>query len=366
MQIPIIISKFAIKNQQPNTIFNSLIINNLKLYLDSFMDLNKVKKIIQIIFSLALGIFIFWYVYKDLNLVEMIAELKHTHIIWLIIPMLIALLSHFLRAVRWKMLLDSLGKEVNVWRVFGAVLVAYFMNYIFPRAGEVVRCGVVKQQEDIPFTEALGTVIVERSVDLIVNLSIVILAILLQYNMILLFFEKHNMTEGLINLISNPILWIIFALIFCLVLVFRKKIKSTLLFKKVAEMAKNVWVGIKSISKMEHKGLFIFYSIMIFVCYYLMYYLCFFAFDFLDGYGPLCALAGFIMGSFGIIAPVQGGLGAWHFMVINTMVLYGLGEYEAGTFAFLVHGGQTVLQLTTGFIALIGLNIVQKKRKSSL
>lgn len=329
------------------------------------MNLDKIKKFLQIISSLALGIFIFWYVYQGQNLGEMISELKHTHITWLIIPMIIALISHFLRAVRWKMLLDSLGKKVNIWSVFGAVMVAYFMNYILPRAGEVVRCGVVKQQEDISFTEALGTVIVERSVDLIVNLSVVVLAIVLQYNMILLFFEKHNMTEGLLNLINNPWLWIFLSLIICSIFVFRKKIIATKLYNKVAEMGKNVWIGIKSISKMEQKGLFIFYSIMIFVCYFLMFYLCFFAFDFLEGYGPLCALAGFIMGSFGIIAPVQGGLGAWHFMVINTLVLYGLGEYEAGTFAFIVHGGQTILQLAGGFIALLALNI-RRDRKSSL
>ena len=72
------------------------------------------------------------------------------------------------------------------------------------------------------------------------------------------------------------------------------------------------------------------------------------------------------MGSFGIIAPVQGGLGAWHFMVISTMTLYGLGEYEAGTFAFIVHGGQTILQLVAGIVALVALNISNRGRKSGL
>jgi uncharacterized protein (TIRG00374 family) len=330
------------------------------------MNQKTIKNIIQITLSLALGIFIFWYVYKDQNLGEMISELSHTHIIWLIIPMIIALLSHFIRAVRWKMLLDPLGKKVNVWNVFGAVLVAYFMNYIFPRAGEVVRCGVLKQCEKVPFSEALGTVIVERSVDLIVELLAIILAVALQYDMILLFFEKHNLTNGLLSLINNPWLWISGVLIVVILFLFRKRLAQTGLYHKVIELGKNIWRGIKSISRMENKGLFIFYSIMIFVCYYLMYYLCFFAFDFLDGYGPLCGLAGFIMGSFGIIAPVQGGLGAWHFMVINTMTLYGLGEYEAGTFAFIVHGGQTILQLISGFIALIALNIFNKRRKTIL
>lgn len=330
------------------------------------MDSNKIKKFIQILASLVLGIFIFWYVYKDQNLGDMLSELKNIHVIWLIIPMLIALLSHFIRAVRWKMLLDPLGKKVNVWTTFAAVLVAYFMNYIFPRAGEVVRCGVIKQYEKVPFSETLGTVIVERSVDMLVELLAIFLAVVLQYEMILLFFEKNNLTTGITNLVNSPWLWIVFAIILVLFILFRKKLVQTSFYNKVVEMAKNVWEGIKSISKMENKGLFIFYSIMIFVCYYLMYYLCFFAFDFLDEYGPLCALTGFIMGSFGIIAPVQGGLGAWHFMVISTMTLYGLGEYEAGTFAFIVHGGQTILQLVAGIVALVALNISNRGRKSGL
>ncbi|MBO7607949.1 MAG: flippase-like domain-containing protein [Paludibacteraceae bacterium] len=244
------------------------------------MKKENIKTALKVIFSLGLGILIFWYVYKDWDIDTLMDNLRGVRIIWIIIPLFIALLSHFLRAVRWKMLIDPLGKKVNIWNIYGAVMAGYCINYAVPRAGEIARCGLVKKYEGVPFTKLLGTLIVDRSVDIIVEGFVILLTIALQYSEIMQLAEQYHLIEGAVGLLSNPITWIIIVSLIALPFLFRKAIKNTKIYAKIKEMLSNVVNGLKSVLKLEHKGLFILYSILIFVCYYFMFYLCFFAFDY--------------------------------------------------------------------------------------
>lgn len=329
------------------------------------MKKDNIKTALKVIFSLGLGILIFWYVYKDWDIDTLMDNLRGVRIIWIIIPLFIALLSHFLRAVRWKMLIDPLGKEVNLWNVYGAVMAGYCINYAVPRAGEIARCGLVKKYEGVPFTELLGTLIVDRSVDIIVEGFVILLTIALQYSEIMQLAEQYHLIEGAVGLLSNPITWIIIILLIALPFLFRKAIKNTKIYSKIKEMLSNVVNGLKSVLKLEHKGLFILYSILIFVCYYFMFYLCFFAFDYTENLSMLCGLSAFVMGSLGIIAPVQGGLGAWHVLVIGTLVTYGVFEDQACSFALLVHGSQTLMLISVGILAMALMFYFNKKKTNA-
>ena len=329
------------------------------------MKKENIKTALKVIFSLGLGILIFWYVYKDWDVDTLMDNLRGVRIIWIIIPLFIALLSHFLRAVRWKMLIDPLGKEVNLWNVYGAVMAGYCINYAVPRAGEIARCGLVKKYEGVSFTELLGTLIVDRSVDIIVEGFVILLTIALQYSEIMQLAEQYHLIEGAVGLLSNPITWIIIVSLIALPLLFRKAIKNTKIYAKIKEMLSNVVNGLKSVLKLEHKGLFILYSILIFVCYYFMFYLCFFAFDYTENLSMLCGLTAFVMGSLGIIAPVQGGLGAWHVLVIGTLVTYGVYEDQAGSFALMVHGSQTLMLISVGILAMALMFYFNKKKTNA-
>ena len=329
------------------------------------MKKDNIKTALKVIFSLGLGILIFWYVYKDWDIDTLMDNLRGVRIIWIIIPLFIALLSHFLRAVRWKMLIDPLGKEVNLWNVYGAVMAGYCINYAVPRAGEIARCGLVKKYEGVPFTELLGTLIVDRSVDIIVEGFVILLTIVLQYSEIMQLAEQYHLIEGAVGLLSNPITWIIIVSLIALPFLFRKAIKNTKIYSKIKEMLSNVVNGLKSVLKLEHKGLFILYSILIFVCYYFMFYLCFFAFDYTENLSMLCGLSAFVMGSLGIIAPVQGGLGAWHVLVIGTLVTYGVFEDQACSFALLVHGSQTLMLISVGILAMALMFYFNKKKTNA-
>ena len=119
--------------------------------------------------------------------------------------------------------------------------------------------------------------------------------------------------------------------------------------------------GFRSILKMKKKGWFIFHSISIWVLYYLMLYCVFFSFGFTSHLTPLAGLTVFVFGSFGMVAPVQGGIGPWHFMVREGLALYGVQRSDGEIFALLAHTSTTIMLLVLGLIGLIALPFVNER-----
>lgn len=75
-------------------------------------------------------------------------------------------LVYFLRAMRWRILLNS-HKHLKPAAVFWANMAGYLGNNILPaRAGEIVRAAYIARKETIPVTFVLATGFTERLVDL--------------------------------------------------------------------------------------------------------------------------------------------------------------------------------------------------------
>ena len=96
--------------------------------------------------------------------------------------------------------------------------------------------------------------------------------------------------------------------------------------------------------------------------YFVMIYITFWSFQFTSHLGVLTGLTVFVMASFGMVAPSPGGIGTWHFMVIETLVIYGVERTPANAFAFAAHGTMTLLLVVIGLISLILLPVVNKKK----
>lgn len=326
------------------------------------MENKTLKNAIQITVSLLIGGGLFWWVYKDQDIDRMVKDFEGAKIFWILFPLALGLLSHFVRALRWKMLIEPLGKSPKTSNVFCSVLVAYFANFILPRAGEVARCGVLKKYEGISFTGLLGTVIVERTFDMIVLLCIVAVTFAAQFDVIYSYLHSEGIIDSLAGLASHPVFIGLTALTIALLFFFRKKIMSLSIFDKVRGMINNMISGLKSFTKMKNKWLFIFHSVMIFALYYGMLYFSFWAFDFTENLSILAGLVTYVIGSFGIVAPVQGGIGAWHYLTIGALGLYGVAHEQAATFAFVVHLAQMLMLIGAGAISLVVLQVINRKK----
>lgn len=323
---------------------------------------------IKFLVFISLGIFIFWKVYEGQDINQILTDIKEVDFTWVYVSIFIGLLSHFARSARWVLLANSLGYKASQVNSFFAVMITYFANLAFPRLGEVTRPAVLKRYEKIPLSTALGTIITERIIDVIMLLIVTLIAIALQFDLFKQFLtENPSVSDKIQSLLdSGWIIGILFISGILAIIVFftiRKKFNHYNIIRKANEKVDMLKDGLLSVQKVKNKFLFILYSLLIWVFYFLMIYVCFYSFDFMDSFGLVEALALFVLGSYGMVAPVQGGIGAYHFMIISGLMIYGVSEPNAGLFALVIWSAQTLMIIGLGFLSYIALPFYNKYRK---
>jgi len=309
-----------------------------------------------------IGILIFWMVYKDQDIKRIKSILTNdVNYFWIVVSLILGLLSHISRTIRWNLMIEPLGHKPRMLNTFLAVMIGYLMNLALPRMGEISRCGVLSRYEKIPFTKLVGTVVLERLIDVLMLLVLLLIVVLSQFGQVLAFLENNpEVNEKLRKVIYSPVLIIGLFLFLMILWLSRHKIRESSLLKKAMIFVGQFVEGFRSIRNIKKKGAFIFHSVFIWVLYYLMFYCIFFAFAFTSQIVPLAALTVFVLGSFGMVAPVQGGIGAWHFMVIEGLALYGVDRADGKVFALLAHGSTTIMLIVFGLISLIVLPFVNE------
>lgn len=306
-----------------------------------------------------------WYIYSKLNMEEIGKILQYDiNYWWIFLSGVIGLLSHIVRALRWKIQLKALPANPSMRVLTNAIFGTYAVNLILPRVGEVWRCAYVAQSEDKSFIKVVGSMISERLTDTLTVISITIITFFLQLDVLKEILNNNpSIKEGIVNIITSPALYSIIAVgIIALVWFFRFKSENTLIVK-IKEMVNNLINGFKTIFKMEKKGLFLFYTILMWFLYFIELYVCFFAFKQTESLGIVCAFSCFLMGSIGMGVPVQGGLGPWHWAVIAVLTLYGLNNDTAGAFALVAHGAQLIMTILIGVYTFISISLYKKRGK---
>lgn len=304
-------------------------------------------------------------VYKDQDLKHIKSILTNdVNYFWIVVSLLLGLLSHVSRTIRWNLMIEALGRKPRMLNTFLAVMVGYLMNLALPRMGEISRCGVLSRYEKISFSKLVGTVVLERLIDVIMLLLLLLLTVITQFGQVLEFLHNNpEVNNKLQKVIYSPVLIGSIFLFLLILLLSRHKIRQSSLVKKVMGFVGQFVEGFRSIRKMNKKGAFIFHSVFIWVLYYLMLYCVFFSFGFTSHLPALAGLTVFVLGSFGMVAPVQGGIGAWHFMVIEGLALYGVDRADGKVFALLAHGSTTIMLIVLGLISLLLLPFVNERNE---
>jgi uncharacterized protein (TIRG00374 family) len=324
------------------------------------------KKLIQAVeFLIFLGIGggLFWYVYRKFDFRSLNGLFDgDVHYVWLVAGIVIATLSHLSRARRWLLVIEPPGDRKWLLSSFLSVMTGYVVNLAVPRLGEIWRCNTMHHATGLPFSRLVGTVVAERVIDVVILLLFTMSAFLLQFNEIMQFVRDNSIDRNIADMLANP--WLIagVAVVVVATAVFWKKLKRLSPVRKSAAMLAGFKEGLLAIRHIRRKKEFVFHSVFIWVMYFLMLYVSFFAFDCTAGLSWVVALTTFVLGSYGMVAPVQGGLGTWHFMTIQSLVLYGVAPEPATAFAFIIHAINTLFVVVTGIPALIWAFSVRKRR----
>lgn len=284
---------------------------------------------------------------------------------WILISIILGILSHICRAIRWRYLIEPMGYKPRLNNTFYAVMIGYLMNLVIPRMGEISKCGVLTRYENISFAKLIGTVVTERIFDMLVLLLFTLLMVLTQFGQVGIFLDENPEVKAkAIAIVTSPILWGVIIAITVLLFAFRKKIKTARFYQKIGKTLSQLKEGILSVRHIRKKGAFIFQTFFIWILYYLMLYVAFFAFDFTSELSPMAGLTAFVFGSFGMVAPVQGGIGAWHFMVKEALALYGIPNEDGIIFALLAHGIMTLMIIVMGIFSLMMLPFVNRRNSA--
>jgi glycosyltransferase 2 family protein len=287
---------------------------------------------------------------------KILDDFLHINYFWIAATLACFAFSNFSRAKRWLMLIRPLGYKPSLGNAFWTINLGYFANLGLPRIGEVVRAGSMASAEKIPVEKLLGTIVVDRTIDVLSLLIAVGLAFCLEFNTLWTYLNA-NMAKG--SLFQNPIVQVLLAMgLVALVffLLFRKKILALGFVKKIIEKALGFWQGIKAIKDVEQPFWFFIHSLNIWLMYYLMAYFCFFAYAPTAHLGTMAALMVFVFGAFGVLIPSPGGMGTYHALVIAALSLYNIKGDEAFSFANIFFFSVNIFFcIVLGVIALIWL-----------
>ena len=332
----------------------------------------KILSILKLSLALGLGIFIIYMSLKDLSEQakdDILTSFKMANYWWVLLSITLGVLSHVIRAIRWKMLLEPMNYTPSIKNSFLAVMVGYFANLGIPRSGEVARCSVLYKEEKIPVNKSFGTVIVERSIDMFIFFSLFFLTFAVEYNRIDEYVQTHiyPAINEKFAFISTDMLFGKLALggaAFFLIVyfIFRKKIQQSTFFKKIIDLVNGVWQGLKSIAKIKKPFLFITYSLLIWLLYLLMVYTCFFSLPQTSMLSLSAGLTVLVLGSIGIMI-TPGGIGLYPVIVAQTLVLFGISA-ESGfgdAIGWITWSAQTVMIIVVGALSLIVLSLNKKK-----
>jgi glycosyltransferase 2 family protein len=324
----------------------------------------KVSAVLRFLLFFGLGVFLIWLSVRNLtqkDIDEITVSLNKANYGWLIAAILIGAISNISRAMRWKQLMEPLGHHPKLSNTFFAVMVGYFANYALPRLGEVSRCGILTKYENVPFAESLGTVIVERIVDVLCLLVVILIVFLIQFDTIWAYLNENfipGINEKLGNANGLLLIGIAFFVFASGLFVLRKKIFG-LMGSKLKKIVTGFADGIKSISKLKSPALFVFHSVFIWVCYYFMLHVSFLSIPETSNLGADAVSTAFILGTI-MVAVTPGGIGAYPIAIQGVLLLYAVSGnigYAVGWLAWLC---QFVSNVFFGSLSLILLPVLNK------
>jgi len=324
-----------------------------------------INKTIRILLPLALGCLLLWYLYKDQDWSKMALMIKKgVRFDIIFFSLIFGLIGNGARGFRWGLLIDSLGERVKRSNVVLSVYGNYAINMVLPRVGEFWRCGIVAKYEKIKFTKLLGTLLVDRVMDLIVVATLTISLFVFNISFFKKYFSNNpDVLQGFYAMFTSVWMYIALAALVVVIWLLFTKWGHISVVQKGRQAMLNVWEGIKSLWKMEHKVRFFIQTILIWGGYFCYFYTTFYAFDFTRELGVRIGLIAFAMSSIGVAVPIQGAIGVWHFMVISTLICFGVAESDAAAFAFVVYAIQTMWIVILGLLSIVALPIINKEKE---
>jgi uncharacterized protein (TIRG00374 family) len=302
----------------------------------------KIFSLLKYSLFLGAGIFLVWWQFTTMNATdkkEFYNALSNTNY-WLLIPVVVmSLLSHLSRAMRWKLIMEPLGYRPALNNVFAVTMVGYFANSAIPRLGEVLKCSLLSKFEKLKIDKLFGTILVERTFDFVCYLIFIAVTVLLQVDLIGQYVSGKLTAIG--DAAGMPI-WLKVGLVIAVASGFivllkwlTKKFPTNPIISKLSGFVTGIGAGFKTIKSMKKRRLFLLHTLFIWSMYLLQVYVGFFAMEATSGLSLYAAFSVLALSTLAMIA-TPGGMGSFPVFVAQTLLIYGVATPQGKAFGWLL------------------------------
>ncbi|MCF8240397.1 MAG: flippase-like domain-containing protein [Melioribacteraceae bacterium] len=327
------------------------------------------KKILGPALTVGITLLFLYFAFKDVDLEQALVLISRSSILWLVLFCIVFMFSHFVRALRWKYILNSVKPDTSTTNLFGALMIGYGVNCVVPRLGELYRALFLGRLEKLSRSSMLGTIIIERVIDIIALFSAVLVSVLI--------FPGDLFTEvqWLKSTIYLGFLAVFGIVIFLLLLIkLREKFYNAIvkLIGKVSLKAadKLAYVfhmlvdGFASLRGKRNYFMTVLLTIVIYLIYAANSYFGFLMLN-MDELADVNFQMGWILmtiSAFGVVIPTPGGTGSYHAIVIFVLItLFGFGQEISAAYALLTHFISYVLFIGSTIFFIYWINKKQTK-----
>jgi hypothetical protein len=313
---------------------------------------------------LAVGLLLLWFAFRNIDFSKLWEELKEADYSWLLLSILFGLIAFLSRARRWVLLINPLGFKPSFRNAFYTMMTGYLANIALPRIGEITRCVALGKKEKIPVDQLIGTVVIERTVDFLSLLTIMVIMIFTSGKQIGLFLKESILVpiqQKVFSIFGNT--WELGVILLSLVLItlfiifrYKKKLRKIRFFSKLFDLARGIINGLKTITNLERKWEFIFHTIFIWFNYVLMTWVVVFSLQSTSHLTMGNSIFILVIGGLAMSAPVQSGLGAFHYIVSRgLLIVFGIPIEDGLAYALLTHEAELISIAVLGAISFFVL-----------
>ncbi|WP_289645145.1 lysylphosphatidylglycerol synthase transmembrane domain-containing protein [Maribacter aestuarii] len=318
----------------------------------------RIKKILKTILPIALGVFLVWYWYSSTlpeDRQQILYYIKEADLFWVSISLLLGILGHVSRAIRWNYLLEPLGYEPRLSNNVLIILMSYFANLGIPRMGEILRPTALATYEGVPFEKGLGTIVTERVIDVLMLFSIIAITLFLQTEVILGFLEEGGFNPNSLLILGGIGL---IGLFFFYIFIKKSNHKIAI---KIKHVVNGLMDGLLSIFKMKNKWMFVFHTLFIWACYIGMFWVIKFTIPETAGLTLNQLLVAFVAGAIAMMV-TNGGVGLYPILVSKALAVFGISAVSGDAFGWIMWIAQTLMIVVFGAISFLLLPLLNRNR----
>lgn len=292
---------------------------------------------------------------------------------WIAVNILLLIGAMWARAARWQLQLRALGIKASVWVLTLSVFGTYAVNLVFPRLGEVWRTGFVAERQKATFTTVFGSMVADRLSDTVMVGLISLSAFVLAGPQLMSYLGQNpGLMARVIALLCSPLLWGCMTAVLAVTAWIFVRYPENKVVATCRRLWQGLWEGFAVIGRMRGKGLWLFYTLILWACYFVGLVCAFMSFplvaEVMVRHGLTAVLLCFVLTSLSMLVPSNGGIGPWQWAMIFGLSLYcdgipGLTKEYMASFANLALGVQAVTSIILGLFtfAWIALNKNPKK-----